>query len=322
MRIVRALLIYFVLVFLGGALLAPCLYWLVQAVAPHSHLAESPFHRYVNRCLMGLAIIGIWPLFRSVGANSFKDVGLVKPSGHWGQLGKGFVLGLGSFAVVAGIAILGHGRQLNPEWSAQFTLKVARDTVAAMILVPLLEELLFRGGLMGALRKAGDWRIALLISSMVYAIVHFMSGKNVDPVGPIKWYSGLEVLPKMLRGFAQLDPNAAGSAIPGFFTLTFAGMILGLAYQRTGNLYFSMGVHGGWVFWNLRVYRILTTPVSGAKAWVWGGDNPTDGLLALAVMAAMWLAMVLGAGGGSQSGGKGWVKSKSKDKNKEKDRGE
>jgi membrane protease YdiL (CAAX protease family) len=241
---------------------------------------------------MGLAIIGIWPLFRAIGAKSFADVGLVKPSGQWGQLGKGFALGIGSFAVVAGVAILGHGRQLNPELSSQFTLKLLRDTAVAMVAVPLLEELLFRGGLMGALRRAGDWRIALVVSSMVYAITHFLNGRDVDPTGPIHWYSGLEVLPKMLRGFTNFDPHAPGSAVPGFFTLTFAGLLLGLAYQRTGNLYFSMGLHSGWVFWNLRLYRVITSPVSGAEKWVWGGDNPTDGLLALGMMAAMFLAMI------------------------------
>jgi len=297
MRIARALLIYLAVVFLGGALLAPCVYWLVQAVAPHSHFAESPFHRYVDRCLMGLAIIGIWPLLRSVGAKSFRDVGWVKPSGQWGQLGKGFALGVGSFAVVAGIALLGHGRQLNPDLSSQFTLKLVRDTVLAMILVPVLEETLFRGGLMGALRRACNWRIAVLASSMVYAIVHFMNGRELDPAGSIQWYSGLEILPKMLRGFTRWDPNVAGSVVPGFFTLTFAGMILGLAFQRSGNLYFSMGLHGGWIFWNLKFYRLLTTPVPGAKKWVWGGDNPTDGLLVLGVMAAMWLVTALGVGG-------------------------
>lgn len=301
MRIIRALLIYFAVVFVGGALLAPCLYWLVQAVAPHSHFAASPFHRYVDRCLMGLAIIGIWPLFRAIGAKSFKDIGLVKPSGQWGQLGKGFALGIASFALVAGIAILGHGRQVNPEWSSQFTVKLVRDTAIAIILIPILEEILFRGALFGALRKAGNWRVALVISSMVYAFVHFLSGKNVDPAGPIQWYSGLEVLPKMLGGSTQLEPDAFGSVIRGFITLTFAGMILALAYQRSGNLYFSMGLHGGWIFWNLKFYRVLTTPVNGADKWVWGGDNPTEGLLAMGVMAAIWLAMAMTGAKGSPS---------------------
>ena len=122
---------------------------------------------------------------------------------------------------------------------------------------------------------------------MLYAIVHFMTGKDVDPAGPIHWYSGLEVLPKMLRGFAKWD-----AVIPGFFTLTLVGMLLGLAYQRTGNLYFSIGLHGGWIFW-IKFYRVMTVPVDGANTWLWGGNNPTDGLLALGMLAVMWLVMAL-----------------------------
>ena len=69
MRPVRSLLIYAGVVFLGGALLAPWLSWGVQSLAAHlpefQKLADHPFHRYVNRALLGLALIGLWPLLRS-----------------------------------------------------------------------------------------------------------------------------------------------------------------------------------------------------------------------------------------------------------------
>ena len=46
MRVLRALLIYLAAVFIGGALLAPWLYWLAQTLASSfPHIANSPFHR-------------------------------------------------------------------------------------------------------------------------------------------------------------------------------------------------------------------------------------------------------------------------------------
>ena len=83
MRPLKAFGIYLVAIFLGGALLAPCLYWLAQSLAgTFPHLAQSPFHRFVNRALLAVALIGIWPLFRALGAASWRELGLVMPRGH------------------------------------------------------------------------------------------------------------------------------------------------------------------------------------------------------------------------------------------------
>jgi uncharacterized protein len=93
-------------------------------------------------------------------------------------------------------------------------------------------------------------------------------------------------LPQMLRGFGNLQV-----VIPGFFNLTLAGLLLGLAYQKTGNLYFSIGLHAGWIFW-LKFYGAITAPVKGANIWLWGTDNPIDGWLALLVLALAFVVLV------------------------------
>src|SRR5690242_18329191 len=65
MRPMRSLLVYLAVVFLGAAMLSPWVYWLAQSGAGHSgvlaRLSAQPFHRYVNRCLLALAIIGLSP---------------------------------------------------------------------------------------------------------------------------------------------------------------------------------------------------------------------------------------------------------------------
>ena len=59
MRPLRALGIYFLVVFAGGALLAPLLYWLAQSFAAEfPKIAHSAFHRYVSRSLEGIALLG------------------------------------------------------------------------------------------------------------------------------------------------------------------------------------------------------------------------------------------------------------------------
>ena len=96
MRPLRALLIYIIAVFIGGALLAPLLYWLAQSLA-HTFpklqgIADESFPRYVNRCLMGLALIGLWPLVKNLDLKSAQDIGLVRPRGQLKKLGSGFLL--------------------------------------------------------------------------------------------------------------------------------------------------------------------------------------------------------------------------------------
>jgi hypothetical protein len=85
----------------------------------------------------------------------------------------------------------------------------------------------------------------------------------------------------MLRGFADFQ-----ALVPGFFNLTLIGILLGLAYQRTGNLYFSIGLHAGWIFW-LKIYGAFTVNSVATKIWFWGGGKMIDGWLAFFVLLAV-----------------------------------
>jgi membrane protease YdiL (CAAX protease family) len=263
-------------VFAGGALLAPLVHWLAQSLAGEfPKLAHSGFHRYVSRSIEGLAVLGLWPLLRSLGANSWRELGLVSPKGHGKELGGGFALGFVSLAVVAALALACHERVIAAmdQRFAQHLLGAA----ATAITVAVLEEMLFRGALFGALRKGMSWIAALLISSMIYALVHFM--RSPSDHGPVRWYSGWVTLIEMLGGFAEFR-----ALIPGFFTLTVAGVLLGLAYQRTGNLYFSIGLHASWIFWR-KSYGILARPVADGNEWLWGSGKMFDGWMALVIIA-------------------------------------
>ena len=147
--------------------------------------------------------------------------------------------------------------------------------------VAVLEETIFRGALFGALRKAYRWTTALVISSAVYALLHFF--ERPSALTEVGWASGFELLPRMARGFVDVH-----SVMPGFFNLTLAGVILGLAYQRFGNLYFSIGLHAGWIFW-LKSYSFLTRPTATANTWLWGTRKLVDGWLALVVLLLVLL---------------------------------
>lgn len=280
MKPVWALGLYALGVFGGGALLAPWLYRLAQAGAGlWPGIANEPFHRFVNRALLGLALIGLWPLLRSLGARSWDDLGLVRPRGQWRRLAGGFALGFASLALVAALALVAGARRVDEALAAGRLPGQLGGAVLTAAVVATLEEILFRGGIFGGLRRVWDWRGALLVSSGIYALMHFFAPARHE--GGVTWTSGLALLPQMLRGFAELR-----ALVPGFFNLALAGALLALAYHHTGNLFFSIGLHAGWIFW-LRGYRVLTDPVPGADVWFWGSNRLIDGWLALALLGAM-----------------------------------
>jgi membrane protease YdiL (CAAX protease family) len=277
MRLLRALVIYIVVVFIGGAVLAPWLYWLAQTVA-HSfpQIAGAPFHRFVDRSLLLLALAGLWPLLRALGATSWREAGLVPPHGQWKKNFSGLLLGFVSLAVVAGTALGSGNRIFIQGLTAHKIVGTIFSAIATAASVATLEEILFRGGIFGGLRRMFYWPLALIASSMVYALVHFL--QRMEWAGAVAWNSGLILLPRMLGGFADFH-----ALVPGFFSLTLAGILLGLAYQRTGNLYFSIGLHAGWIFW-LKTYGAFTTSAPRAATWFWGTGKLIDGWLALIVL--------------------------------------
>lgn len=283
MHPLRALVCYLVAVFALGAALAPGLYalaaWAGESVPFFAELAQKPFHRFVSRALLLVALAGLWPLLRGLGLRSWRELGLGNSARAWRDVGLGLAAGFGSLALVAALALACGARQ----WSGEVRLARLGSAALSAGVVAVLEELLFRGALFGGLRRAHGWPRALVVSSGVYALVHFFQ----RPAAPLEitWSSGFLVLAQMLRGFVEVR-----TLVPGFFTLALAGAILALAYQRTGALYGSMGLHAGWIFW-LKSYAALTGARPGAGAWFWGSGKLIDGWLATAVLAALFAGL-------------------------------
>ena len=273
---IRSLLLYVLTIFVGGALLAPGLYWLAQWTGVE-WLMRYPFHRFVSRGMQVVALVGLWPFLRSLGVHSWSSIGVVKPATQWKRLGCGFALGFGSLALVAALPLIFGARGLDGGIAGRWWGKLPLISLAAVV-VAIVEELLFRGALFSALRRAHGWKPALLVSSMLYAILHFF--QKVDSKGPVTWASGLETLSQMVEGFVQ-----PAILLPGFLSLTLAGSMLGLAFQRTGTLYFSIGLHAGWIFW-LKCYVVVTNSRAGAATSFWGTAKLYDGWLGLLVLVA------------------------------------
>ncbi len=285
MRPARALAVYVVVVFVGGALLAPWVHALAQFAALHfpalQSLADQPFRRYVHRVMLVLALVAIWPVFRISGLSTLRDAGIVPLRGHRRELVRGFLAGFGTLAIAAAITLAFGARTVNASLHPLMLPAVCLVSALSATVVSIIEEVFFRGALFGMFRQSLGVRVGMLASAAIYALVHFF--ERPEPPVVVDWSTGLFVLAGMLRGFANPD-----LLVPGFFTLLAAGALLALVYQRTGNLYASIGLHAGWIFW-LKNYNFLTLASPDATSRFWGTGKLYDGWLAFAVIAgALW----------------------------------
>lgn len=258
-------MIYMLVVFVGGGLLAPGLYWGAEFLArsfpdvwhhAFPRLADHPFHRFLDRALLGLALLGLPVVLRRAGVNSWRALGLSDRGAAARRLAIGWGIGLAAAMLVAAGTLWSGTRALNSAWTWQQAMAGMAGAAITAVLVSALEELLFRGALMGVLGRVFRGGLALCLSSAVFAEVHFLQRSEI--VAPIHWYSGLELLMQMASGFSAGTP-----AIAAWLSLFLAGCALGLAYQRTGSLYLGFGMHAGWIFLT-KIFGMAT--VAGAAA--------------------------------------------------------
>lgn len=140
-----------------------------------------------------------------------------------------------------------------------------------------VEEWLFRGLLLGLWLRFAKPIQACLGSALMFAFLHFLK----PPAGmliaaPSHPLAGFELLGGVLQNY--MDPRFF---IADFATLTAVGVILAWARLRTGALWFSIGLHAGWIL-AFKSCGLLYRKVADHPLSPWGvGENLRSGLLPL-----------------------------------------
>lgn len=246
---VRPFLLYVAFALVGGALLAYPLY-----VATGS-LLDYPFHRVVSRAVMLAALVGLPVLLRVTGAGNRRSQGFDCPRPVFlRQAGIGFGLGLLTALPLVTLLMLLGVRVWDPEGLAQSAgahLVSLLVLLLSAIAVGLLEEWLFRGALFGALRsRAGAWT-TIWLTSLLYAVAHFLQFRGGLEGQAPDWTSGVFML---AGGLGRLFPP--DGMMDAFVALLLLGLLLGMMRERIGHIGLCAGMHAGWV-WVLRVGQDL-----------------------------------------------------------------
>ena len=259
----RAFVLFFGLMLAALASIAVFTYpaWLLlHLLWPLLHLHfDFKFHRVGERIGMLALVIGFVLVARRVGLADKRSVGydLPRPLFIREML---VALGLG---VVGMLAIVGIMTALGLlDWTEASTVtggqlaKIILNRLASGLAVGFIEETMLRGVMFAAIQRESGARTAILLTSIVYSAVHFLSSYHIAP-DQVTPYSGLDLLAGTLHWFST--PLAMADA---FICLFAVGMVLAMIRARTGNIAACVGLHAGWV-WVMLAAHELTKPVRG-----------------------------------------------------------
>jgi uncharacterized protein len=264
-----------------GCLLAPPLYWAGRYAVDHNILPQIErfgFQKYFNRAMLLAACLLIWPYLRWARIRSWRDLRLqANPNAGW-QLLQGALIGIVGLWGVAGSSLVIRQTQFEKLLTAEIL-----GAALTAIVVSLIEEIFFRGVLLGALRRRLPQTWALWILTTFFAVLHFLKPNPQQVVYPIHWTSGFKLLRHVFWQFHQ--PQLV---LAGFVTLMLVGYILGYAVIKTRSLAFAFGLHAGWVF-ALRSFDFATKQI-GPNTLVLGPDLIT-GILPLLLLVGTYLVV-------------------------------
>ena len=280
MKDLGKILAYFIGVIVLGALLAPPLYWAGQALAARGvlrFLADTDFQKYFNRGVLIAALALLWPTVRWLQINRIRELGL-DPDGRWW---KRFLAGF----LIAGVLVLALGAVYIGvdiyRWKKDLAWGRLPVLMLSAIVVALVEEGLFRGGILGLFRRSVSSRAAVLWTSIIFSAVHFLKPDDEIEVARIGWLTGFEMIPHVFHKFGE------PMLLLGEFTTIFVlALMLGDVTLRTRSLWMAIGLHAGVVFAKMSFSK-FTKRDEVYLPWI--GKELQIGLVPVVVLLIAWL---------------------------------
>jgi uncharacterized protein len=177
---------------------------------------------------------------------SWDDLGLARHSWR-----RGALVAAGSAALVAavyGIAVALPATRLA-FLDARYQVSVGRALFTALVAVPLgtvlVEEVAFRGVLLGLLTRRGSPRRGLGVSSALFGLWHVLPSLGLGQVN------------QAVAGLAGPGPLARAGLVAAVVAFTaLAGLLLGELRRRSGSLLAAAGLH-----WAVNGVGVLFTAV-------------------------------------------------------------
>ncbi|MHB8381689.1 MAG: CPBP family intramembrane glutamic endopeptidase [Candidatus Binataceae bacterium] len=254
-------------------------------VAPFAAVAVAragfryPFPRIFDRVVM-FALFGvIIYAARDLRLAALLRAGFKNPRGGGWRAIRGFLVSIGVMTLLFAAALaLGAGRPGALAHAGYLFPKY----IAAAIAIGILEEAFFRAFLFGGMCQDFGRTGALVASSALYALAHLVRSPAHFYLARLDLSAGVRTLAGSGAQFAH-----PASALPTLFGLFLLGIVLAQAYIVTGSVYFSIGLHAGFVLGS-KLWPKMISPRAILPGWLagWGHQPLISG-------AAAWLAALI-----------------------------
>ncbi len=206
--------------------------------------------KVVSKGTLILLILSIFPLRKRLKLQ-WSELGFAPPARFIRQMALGFLVGLATLSpillVLYGLDI--HVIDADRDWTLMKAAKKIALSLLLALLISFAEEPLFRGILLGALKRGIGLIFAVAISSLYYAALHFLRSKTDVPYEELNIVSGFRL---MFEAFANwLNPDVFSALLALWVVGVFLAVIRTEFKQSLG---ICVGCHAGWV-WQIKVSK-------------------------------------------------------------------
>jgi membrane protease YdiL (CAAX protease family) len=265
-------LLLFALIVLGfTALLSPwaALTWdYITSTRPGWESYRYSFGKIFDRFFMVSGIVLFFFFRRFLRLGPMDRLGLTPRAFAWPDLGRGFGLAIASMAGLA--LIMSWLKVFEPFFRISLADSLARcaSAVLAAASAGFMEEILFRGVIFRGLHEELGRARAYLFAALIYSSIHFVKPGDPAALGGLDAWTGIRYLAGSFQPFTELD-----TLFPGLLGLFLIGAVLCYAFERTGTLYLSIGLHAGWIF-SLKTLRVFGDFRRNDLGWLFGSTDP------------------------------------------------
>jgi len=288
-RAAWAVLLLFATAALVAALLAPPVFNFLVGLGRRFPALESlrnlEFERVASRLALLSVVLLLLPVARWSGIRCWAQVGFGRDDAAWTRVGRAFGVGL---ALSAGLYVAGWLLGVF-RWAPNSADGLSRMLLylPGALLVAVIEECLFRGLLFGSFRRSLGFLGAVLLSSALYAAIHFAKPVPGRPVLHGHGDSGFRIL-------ADLFP--LDGTLMHYFPISLTLFTLGvgwcLLFAADKNLYRVIGLHAGLVY-GMRTGVYVLERARERPSWLYGSSAYVSKSYA-ALAAAVALCVVCG----------------------------
>jgi membrane protease YdiL (CAAX protease family) len=266
---------------LGAGLVAAVIVAPIAAVAVARAGWRFPFPRIFDRTVMATLFFAMLFIARDLNLGALLRSGFIHPAKESTLRAlRGLAVSFCTIAILFALAItIGRGATTDV---GSFASRVPGYILSA-IAIAIIEEGFFRAFLLGGMRTDFGNLGALTASSAFYALAHLVRSPAHFYVTSYEPAAGLATLAHSMDQLSHL-----ATAIPTLIGLLLLGIVLGKAYLLTGSVYFSIGLHAGFVLGAKLWPKIILN--RAAIPWWLAGPGPVP---LIAAPAAWALAIII-----------------------------